>query len=149
VLYRSDAKVYEIKQDITPELSAILKQDAGESFHFVINNTILKDNRIPPKGYSNALYAKTGLRSVGATYPDGQYWDDTVYHLPGNTVRVAVKLYYQTASKEYIDFLKSNGGLDGHVLGAMWEKSKSPPVIMARAWEPSNETFLPIIQQSQ
>ena len=149
VLDRSDAKVYEVKQGITPELAAILPQDAGESFHFVLNNTTIKDNRIPPKGYSPALFDKPGLRPVGVTYLDGQYWDDTVYQLPGNTVRVAVKLYYQTSSKAYIDFLRNNGGLDGQTLGAMWEKSKSPPVVMAQAWEPSNETYLPIIQQSQ
>ena len=60
-----------------------------------------------------------------------------------------MKLYYQTASKEYMDFLKSNGGLDGQTLGTMWEKSKSPPVVMARAQEPSYEAYLPVIQQSQ
>ena len=48
VLDRSDTKVYEVKQGITPELAAILPQNAGESFHFVLNNTTLKDNRIPP-----------------------------------------------------------------------------------------------------
>jgi hypothetical protein len=149
VLDRSDAKVYEVKQGITPELAETLPQDAGESFHFVLNNTTIKDNRIPPKGYSQTLYDKPGLRPVGADYLDGQYWDETSYDLPDRTVRVSVKLYYQTSSKEYIDFLKSNGGLDGLALGAMWEKSKSPPVIMAQTWEPSFEAYLPVIQQSQ
>jgi uncharacterized repeat protein (TIGR01451 family) len=46
----ADVKVYEVKQGITPELAALLPQSAGESFHFVLNNRVIKDNRIPPQG---------------------------------------------------------------------------------------------------
>jgi Xaa-Pro aminopeptidase len=52
--------VYEIKQGLTPELAAALGKDPGESFHFVLNNTTVKDNRIPPRGFTNAAYADFG-----------------------------------------------------------------------------------------
>jgi hypothetical protein len=35
----ADIKVYEVLQGITPELAAVLGKPAGESFHFVLNNT--------------------------------------------------------------------------------------------------------------
>lgn len=138
-------KVYETKQGITPELAAILGKPSGASFHFVLNNTIVKDNRIPPRGYQQDLFDQMGLRPVGASYADGQYWDDTVYLLPSETERVFVTLYYQTASKEYVDFLLAWGGVDGLVLGELWESLKSPAEIVAQAWLPSHDVYLPLI----
>jgi len=138
-------KVYEAKQGLTPELAALLGLSTGESFHFVLNNTVIKDNRIPPRGYNQANFDQPGLRPVGATYLNGQYWDDTVYNVPTTTERVIVTLYYQTASKEYIDFLRANGGIDGVTLGALWDTSKSPPEVMAVAFFPSIPTYMPII----
>jgi hypothetical protein len=144
----ADIKVYEAKQGITPQLAALLPQSAGESFHFVLNNTVEKDNRIPPQGYTQALYDRPGLRPVGATYADGQNWDETVYSLPPETQRVLVALYYQTASKEYIDFLRGNGGVDGLALGELWDSLKSPPQVMALAWWPNQDIYLPMIQKN-
>ena len=138
-------KIYEAKQGITPELAAVLNQPTGESFHFVLNNTILKDNRIPPRGYTQATFDKPGLRPVGATYADGQYWDDTAYTVPAATERVVATLYYQTASKEYIDFLRSNGGVDGVTLGALWDDSKSPPEVMVSASSDGVPIYFPLI----
>jgi hypothetical protein len=140
-----DIKIYEAKQGLTPELAAVLDKPAGESFHFVLNNTVIKDNRIPPRGYTQAAFDKPGLRPVGITYADGQHWDETSYTLPAQTERVAVTLYYQTSSKEYIDFLRSNGGIDGNTLGVLWDASRSPPEVMARASIPSHPVHLPII----
>jgi hypothetical protein len=141
----ADIKVYEAKQGITPELADLLGEPAGASFHFVLNNEVVKDNRIPPRGYTQDAFDEPGLRPVGATYADGQHWDDTVYDLPEETERVLATLYYQTASKEYVDFLRANGGVDGEALGELWETSKSPPQVMARAWWPNYPMYLPLI----
>jgi hypothetical protein len=140
-----DTKVYEVKQAITPDLAAILGQPAGPSFHFVLNNTVEKDNRIPPRGYTQSLFDQPGLRPVGTTYADGQHWDDTTYTLPAETDSILVTLYYQTASKEYVDFLQQNGGVDGLALGGLWSSLPSPPEAMARAWLPSHNQYLPLV----
>jgi hypothetical protein len=84
---------------------------------------------------------------VDAAYADGQHWDDTVYTLPGETARVFVTLYYQTASSEYIEFLLANGGVDGLALRELWETSKSPPEVVGRAWLPDYPVFLPLVLQ--
>jgi len=144
-----DTKVYEIKQGITPELAAALGKPSGASFHFVLNNTVNKDNRIPPRGYLQTLYDKPGLRPVGAIFADQQHWDDTTYILPAHTEQVIVTLYYQAASKEYVDFLQANGGLDGLALSNLWQSLKSPPEMMARAWVPSHDLYLPVLFKSR
>jgi uncharacterized repeat protein (TIGR01451 family) len=145
LLRDADVKVYEIKQGITPDLAALLQKPAGASFHFVLNNSVVKDNRIPPRGYSQRIFDQPGLRPVGVTYADGQYWDDTVYFLPFETAQVLVTLNYQTASREYVDFLAANGGVDGLVLNSLWESLQSPVEVIARAWLPSYDVHLPLV----
>jgi hypothetical protein len=143
-----DAKVYEIKQGITPDLASLLGKPAGASFHFVLNNTVVKDNRIPPRGYTQAAFDQDGLRPVDATYANGQHWDETTYTLPDDATRVAVWLYYQTASREYVEFLEANGGVDGLALYDLWTRNPSPPVLMAFAVTPPHELYMPIITKN-
>ena len=126
-------------------MAALVGWPAGEFFHFVLNNTVIKDNRIPPRGYTQAAFDHPGLRPIGAAYNDGQYWDDTVFMLPDETESIQVTLYYQTASKEYIDFLRTYGGLDGAAAGNLWDTSKSSPEVIATARYPENSLFLPVI----
>jgi len=138
-------KIYEVEQGLTPELAALTGLDAGPTFHFALNNTTYKDNRIPPRGYTVAAFDRPGLRPVGATYQDGQFWDDSEYTVPANTERVVATLYYQLSSGEYIQFLGEKGGADGAILAEIWEDSKSPPEIVAQAEYPApNEIFLPL-----
>ncbi len=141
-------KVYEVEQGLTPELAALTGLDAGPTFHFALNNTTYKDNRIPPRGYTVAAFDRPGLRPIGTTYQDGQYWDDTRYHVPASTERVVATLYYQLSSGEYIRFLGEKGGVDGATLAEIWEDSKSPPEIVAQAEYPQPiELFLPLSQK--
>jgi uncharacterized repeat protein (TIGR01451 family) len=134
-------KVYEAKLGVDDGASVT------ETFHFVLNNTVLKDNRIPPRGYTVAAFDQPGLRPVGAVYADGQHWDETVYRLPDTAASVVAVLYYQTASKEYIDFLRVRGGEDGATLGLLWDDLKSPPEMMAVAVAPAQFNYFPIISR--
>lgn len=118
-------KIYEAKQGI---------KDKGETFHFVLNNYIVKDNRIPPKGFANKVFDKVGASVIDYKYSDGQYWDDTVYEMPNNIAKIEVELLYQSSSKEYIEFLKGKNKTDdwGKKLYNAWVKTgKSSPVKLA------------------
>jgi hypothetical protein len=140
-------KIYEAKLGLTPELAAVLGLPAGESFFFTLNNTVIKDNRIPPRGYMIAAFDRPGLRPVEAAYGNNQYWDDTTYLVPGNTVSVVAVLYYQAASKEYVQFLGKYGGLDGEKLAAMWQAVKSPPEVVAVGITPAFITYLGMVNR--
>jgi len=145
LLYDPALKVYEVKQGVTSELAGQLQLPAGETFHFVLNNTVVKDNRIPPAGVTRLEYDRPGLRPVGAAYLDGQHWDDTFYTVPPETDSLRVSLYYQTSSREYIDFLRQNGGIDGLALGQIWQSLKSPPQLVASIAYPQQYHYLPLI----
>lgn len=87
-----------------------------ETFHFVLNNVVHKDNRIPPYGMDyetarkrNALPTPPNQYGVtsGGTY---NHWDDldlsnTPDGIPAGAFSATIDLLYQPTSWEYIQFL--------------------------------------------
>ncbi len=160
--YGSDQtlKVYESKQGLTADWAETLDLEAGASFHFALNNQIVSDNRIPPRGYNfetyNAAWAApySDGQPDATMYADGQFWDTTAYSLPENVAYGVVRLLYQTASKEYIEFLRDNnpnpGYNNGEILFDLWEETgRSEPEVMAEI-EFGLETsrlFLPLVER--
>ena len=132
----ADAKIYEIKPGISHRLADALGLEAGPSFHFVLNDTIYSDNRIPPRGFTNTAFAAVQSPPVDYAYADGQYWDDTHYALPRGTASVEVNYYYQSISKEYIDFLRDENTTNdyGQQLHDAWVgQGMAPPQLMETA----------------
>lgn len=90
-------------------------------FHFVLNNCVAKDNRIPPLGFRGG--SSLEMRPVNYSYPEVSpgvlaHWDDTSYTVavpPGTPLPLTVtaSLRFQIASKEYIDFLRDEAVLQG------------------------------------
>ncbi len=131
-----DAKIYEVKPGLDDVTAPLVEVDEGPSFHFVLNNKVFKDNRIPPQGFTHANFALFGGLPVGHSYDDGQFWDDTDYAIPPGAVSVEVTLYYQSTSKEYVEFLQAENATNtvGDDLYALWnENDKCPPEVMAQA----------------
>jgi hypothetical protein len=128
-------KVYEIHPGLSPALAGALGLPAGKSFHFVLNDTIYSDTRIPPRGFTNAAFTDIQSPPVAHTYADYQYWDDTPYDIPEGTDSVLVTLYYQSTSKEYVEFLRDENHTNsaGQDLYDAWvAQGKSAPVVMAQ-----------------
>ena len=126
--------VYESLPAISEAAAKKFGQKAGPSFHFVLNDIIAKDNRIPPEGFKRAAFAEHLCQPVGATYADGQYWDDIDLTLPDGAARVAVRLMYQSVSWEYVKFLAEEDKKDdwGKRLYDAWSKTgKCPPEAIA------------------
>jgi hypothetical protein len=131
-------KIYQIILGMTDSTAATLGVAAGPSFHFVVNDTILFDNRIPPMGFDTDAFRQRLAMPVGVTYVNGQYWDNTQYVLPVTATTVTVNLMYQTISRDYVKFLDSltvGNTFDfnnwGHRLDSSWNiHGKSMPVVM-------------------
>jgi hypothetical protein len=126
-------KVYEIHPGLSPAVAGLIGLPVGPSFHFVLNDTIYADNRIPPRGFTNAAFEAIQSAPVDYAYADGQYWDDTDYFLPAEAETAFVTLYYQTTTKEYVEFLRdenhtNSAGQDFH--DAWVARGMSPPVAM-------------------
>ncbi len=111
------ARVYEVLQGIWDGSAMRCRTtDAGGAplFHFALNDCIAKDDRIPPLGFSGAADPQT--QPVDLAYPASGgrtvNYDEAPYRfvVPAATalpLAVSATLYYQTASREYIEFLRN------------------------------------------
>jgi mono/diheme cytochrome c family protein len=121
----AQARIYEVQQGIFNHLGTnqcdVENSFGNAMFHFVLNDCIAKDNRIPPLGFKPATVADPNgyeLRPVGATYPETTpgsgilvNYDSATYaaSIPVGTpgpLTATARLYYQTSSKDYIEFLR-------------------------------------------
>jgi len=150
----ADVQIYEAKLGISPGLAGDLGAGSGGvSFHFALNDSIYKDNRIPPLGYTQAAFDLFGGTPVdpdwdgpGPRYPDGQNWDVVTYALPGETHKVRATLYYQSTTKEYVEFLRDENTTDstGQDMYDIWNTyGKSAPVAMVTDSVDVNVTSTP------
>lgn len=125
--------VYEIDHGIDTQMSAATGLPTGKSLHFLLNNTVEKDNRIPARGFRSLAYEAVGAQVVGASYAEEQYWSETLYAIPAGAVRSEVRLFHQTTTKEYAEFLRDENVTDtkGTEAYQLWEMfGKSRPVEM-------------------
>ncbi|MHC4186873.1 MAG: multiheme c-type cytochrome [Planctomycetota bacterium] len=127
-------RVYECVPAMSEKQAKKYGKKPGKSFHFVLNDIIIKDNRIPPEGFKNSSFKEHLCEPIEATYEDGQYWDDIDFKLPSECSRVVVKLMYQSVSWEYIKFLAEENRTDdwGRRLYDAWNQTgKCSPTVMA------------------
>ncbi|NPV07960.1 MAG: hypothetical protein HPY83_08360 [Anaerolineae bacterium] len=104
-----DRLVYEAKG------SSSLTGEA-RTFHFALTTGRYKDNRIPPAGFDVASSAArladpvyNGVSALNYFTVDeyaGGYDDVLVTGLPLNATSVEVTLFYQTTTREYVEFLR-------------------------------------------
>ena len=157
------AKIYRVEQGIwnrngNDTCDAVDESD-NPIFHFALNNCIVIDNRIPPLGFTGAADPET--QPVDYSYPETSpgsgilvNYDITSYEIPvpedaPDPITVEANLFFQVASKEYVEFLRDqavdnafpddciprNGGTPsmsrGEILYDMWTRyDRSPPVDM-------------------
>ncbi|WP_303918335.1 PKD domain-containing protein [Draconibacterium sediminis] len=132
-----DAKIYEIHlgmTDLVEEAAGVYGDpETGESFHFVLNNKVLKDNRIPPRGATNQELISIQSPVVAYSYNDNQNYDLTSYEIPANTTFVKARLLYQTVSLEFAKFLRDENTTNeaGNIFwNAYVSNGMSAPVVM-------------------
>ena len=82
-----------------------------ETFHFVMNNVVHKDNRIPPYGMDYETARKRNALPVPADQYGGgpgktyNYFDTIALNPPTGATSAVIELLYQPTSWEYIQFL--------------------------------------------
>jgi hypothetical protein len=101
---------------ITKTLGALAAQAPGthaETFHFVLNDEVAKDNRIPPYGMRVDAATERNILPVpsaqyGAPAPGESFdhWDEIALDPPPGADHATLTLYYQPTSWEYIQFLE-------------------------------------------
>jgi hypothetical protein len=133
-LTEGNTKVYKAVHGQNAAQAAITGIPAGPTSHLTLNNAVLSDNRIPPRGFTLAGFTDAQAEPVAYSYDEEQYWDDSSFPIPPLATSAEISLYFQTTSKEYIEFLlnentTNNTGITAH---AQWQAlGQSAPVLMA------------------
>jgi hypothetical protein len=121
-----------------------------ETFHFVLNNTVIKDNRIPPYRMSYDEGRKRNILPVPAdTYGNPgsggeyNYWDEVTMTPPPGAASATIDLLYQPTSWEYIQFLYEANtgenaflGKEGEYMLDAWQNTgmAEPYTITSATW---------------
>lgn len=132
-LDEQSTRIYEMKIGLSPQAAQLTGYPAGETTHMGLADVIVKDTRIPPRGFDNAAFETAGAPAVGASYADGQYWDDAWFGIPADAVRAQVTVNYQTVTRHYIEALRDGNVTDnwGDDLHNLWiQTGKGPPIPM-------------------
>ncbi|MCW5892145.1 MAG: hypothetical protein KIT14_16615 [bacterium] len=131
--HAATTRIWEAVHTIDAAVGAATGLAAGTPFHLALNNVVAFDNRIPPRGFTNAAFEAIGAAPVGQAYADGQHWDDTTYAIPEGATRVLVRLRFQTTTREYAEFLRDGTPDDtGPTVYALWEsQGRSAPALLA------------------
>lgn len=134
-LDEASTTVFEMKVGLSADAAAATGLPEGETTHMALADTIEKDNRIPPRGFSNAAYEVGGAPAVGTAYADGQYWGEALYPIPAGAVLAEVELFYQSLTRHYIEALRDGNETDdwGDILHDLWvETGRGAPIRMTR-----------------
>jgi len=148
--YDTTTATLEPDPDLTVYAAVHGMHEQGPGSHLVLNDRIFRDTRIPPAGFvPDAVTAPVGADFE--TLPDGSLanWDDADYEvaIPVDAVgplTVTASLWYQTASRGYVEFLRDENvsGPDpldpdpeapsrGAKIHALWDASgRSAPILM-------------------
>ncbi|MBK8178030.1 MAG: hypothetical protein IPK67_03865 [Planctomycetes bacterium] len=129
------------------ELSVAAPGSAQPTFHFALNNQVIRDNRIPPYGLSydearefNALpepATQFGNPGPGGTF---EHWVDVRLTPPLGAASADIELCYQPTSWEYVQFLylandgthPFNGSTGRDLLDAWFATGMAAPEVIAR-----------------
>ena len=130
------------------DIAALNPGEHHETFHFVLNNKVVKDNRIPPWGMDYDESLMRSILPVPATQYGGpgaggtfNYWDDFALNPPAGAVTADIRLMYQPTSWEYIQFLDhaNNGSVTNlakegeNILDAWLNTDMAAPHVMETA----------------
>lgn len=129
-------QIYEmVMGDIDQEVTTVLER---ANFH-------LKDNRIPPAGFTTSHPAYDTVQIVGTAVIDGDFnrlnnvegsgSDILHFHIPvsGNSgeLKIAVKLHYQTVSSRWLEHMFSYSSEEINAFSSYYNEADKTPVLMA------------------
>ncbi len=132
-LDEASTEIYEMHVGLSEAAAKITGYPSGPTGHMALADTIEKDNRIPPRGFTNAAFEAGGAPVVDHEYADGQYWDDSWFALSPAVTTAEVVVYYQNTPRHYIEMLRDGNVTDdwGDILYDLWvETGKGAPIVM-------------------
>ncbi|MBW1859251.1 MAG: hypothetical protein JRI70_04030 [Deltaproteobacteria bacterium] len=135
-----------IAQLAAADPGTVHERTVHETFHFVLNNTVIKDDRIPPYGMDREKARQRNALPVPADQYNGDsgtydYFDVVPLSPHADATYATIDLLYQPTSWEYVQFLYlGNNGQNAflanegaYMLEAWLNTGMAEPYVMATA----------------
>jgi hypothetical protein len=133
----NQVQIYEyVITDVNGDITSILEQADGS----------LKDNRLPPKGFStsHSVYDTTMIYGTALTDPNFNYKDEIEgsgadiisYHIPLNgysgNLNVSAKIYYQAIAPKFVKAMFDESTPEIEVFRSMYNAADLSPILVAQ-----------------
>ncbi len=132
-------QIYELVMgDINHEFTTVLERA----------NFALKDNRLPPQGFTSSHSAYDTVQIVGAalqdpnfnktdTWEEGSGTDELFFHIPLNgyngSLNITAKIHYQTVPEKWLEEMFSYSSAEIDQFKTFYQASDKTPVLVAEA----------------
>jgi len=92
----------------------------GPSFNLALNNTVIRDTRIPPCGWNAAAYQTLGIAPT-VPYAPGSCTATVHYTLLPGAQQIVVRVLHWSHTTPYLQFLRDVGGPAGQTVWNAWQ----------------------------
>jgi uncharacterized repeat protein (TIGR01451 family) len=96
----------------------------GPSFNLALNNTVIRDTRIPPCGWDAAAYQTLGIAPT-APYASGSCTATVHYTIQPGAQQIVVRVLHWSHTTPYLEFLREVGGEFGQTVWNAWQANLS------------------------
>ncbi len=96
----------------------------GPTFNLALNNTVIRDSRIPPCGWDAAAYQTLGIAPT-VPYTPGSCTVTVHYNIKPGAQQIVVRVLHWSHTTPYLEFLRQVGGAAGQTLWNAWQANLS------------------------
>lgn len=96
----------------------------GASFNLALNNSVIRDTRLPPCGWNAAAYQALGIAPT-APYVPGSCTTVVHYSIKPGAKQIVVRVLHWSHTTPYLQFLREAGGDFGRTLWNAWQANLS------------------------
>jgi hypothetical protein len=96
----------------------------GPSFNLALNNTVIRDTRIPPCGWDAAAYQALGIAPT-VPYAPGSCTATAHYAVQPGVQQIVVRVLHWSHTTPYLEFLRDVGGPAGQTVWNAWQANLS------------------------
>jgi hypothetical protein len=97
----------------------------GPSFNLALNNTVIRDTRLPPCGWDAAAYQSLGIAPTVPYFNPGSCTATVHYTIQPGAQQIVVRVLHWSHTTPYLEFLREVGGEFGQTVWNAWQANLS------------------------
>jgi hypothetical protein len=121
---RSELTEFAVHFGVTGTHALQLGMPSGPSFNLALNNSVIRDTRLPPCGWDAAAYQALGIAPT-SPYAPGSCTTTVHYSIKPGAKQIVVRVLHWSHTTPYLQFLREVGGESGRTLWSAWQANLS------------------------